>query len=390
MHFGHVFSALDIRTENIRKSARELAISEVVTPFLLDGDLREMAQLFASRVTRELRTADPSEPECTEEEVLAFLKASVAPTEVESEINGQQEGEALSELLEEEWEVLTRSSPGSDREGAIHVVEECLSDEDPYSSLSGFIDGIFLVERLREVRALKGFRRVTGSGKLYYPNLDRKPPTWLPATEVFGEGFFIRFNQDRISQWEESNSAALARRVPDLSTECNDDDFVGKRFEQWQYVAGRMILVHTVSHLLIRQLCYECGYHAASLRERLYVFSDKAGVLIYTADGDSEGSLGGLVRQGRQARFYSTLMAALRRAEWCSNDPICLEMPQHGPKRTNLAACHACAMVAETSCTELNGLLDRGLVIGDQGQSGAPGAEVIGFFRDLLDSHFTT
>ena len=114
------------------------------------------------------------------------------------------------------------------------------------------------------------------------------------------------------------------------------------------------------------------------MRERLYVFGDKAGVLIYTADGDSEGSLGGLVRQGYQDRFAKTILSALERGVWCSNDPICQELPNHGPANSIRAACHGCALLAETSCTEGNGLLDRQLVLGDGKTGGAGG--VTGYF----------
>ena len=108
-----------------------------------------------------------------------------------------------------------------------------------------------------------------------------------------------------------------------------------------------------MSHILMRQLCYECGYHASSIRERLYVSEERLGVLIYTADGDSEGSLGGLVRQGETQRITKTIRSSIERAAWCSNDPICSELPEHGVDGLNRAACHACSLVPETSCTHL-------------------------------------
>ena len=63
------------------------------------------------------------------------------------------------------------------------------------------------------------------------------------------------------------------------------------------------IAMHTFAHLLIKKLCFDCGYGSSSLKERLYFSSNPEsrmnGVLIYTSSGDSEGSLGGLVRQGK-------------------------------------------------------------------------------------------
>lgn len=35
-----------------------------------------------------------------------------------------------------------------------------------------------------------------------------------------------------------------------------------------------------------------------------------------------------------------------------------------GPDSCNLAACHGCALLPDTSCEEFNRLLDHGLVIG--------------------------
>lgn len=55
-------------------------------------------------------------------------------------------------------------------------------------------------------------------------------------------------------------------------------------------------MLHTLSHLLIRELALECGYNAASIRERIYANTTngtpQAGILIYTAAADSDGTLG--------------------------------------------------------------------------------------------------
>ena len=95
-----------------------------------------------------------------------------------------------------------------------------------------------------------------------------------------------------------------------------------------------------------------------------------AGILIYTADSDSEGSLGGLVRQGEADRLILTLVNAIETASWCSSDPICRELPAQGREGMNRAACHACTLVAETSCSYGNVLLDRMLLIGGEGLLG--------------------
>lgn len=133
----------------------------------------------------------------------------------------------------------------------------------------------------------------------------------------------------------------------------------------------RFIMLHTFSHLIMNRLIFECGYSSAALRERLYVSDNPSapmsGVLIYTADGDSEGTMGGLVRMGKPGYIEPIIRRALESAKWCSADPVCMEMGNlhgQGPDSCNLAACHNCALVPETACEEFNRFLDRGVVIG--------------------------
>ena len=122
----------------------------------------------------------------------------------------------------------------------------------------------------------------------------------------------------------------------------------------------------------MNRLSFECGYSSAALRERLYISdhpsAPMAGLLIYTADGDSEGTMGGLVRMGKPGHFEPMIRRALENAEWCSADPVCREMGAQsgqGPDSCNLAACHSCALVPETACEEFNRFLDRTLVVED-------------------------
>lgn len=147
-------------------------------------------------------------------------------------------------------------------------------------------------------------------------------------------------------------------------------------------ISPRFVLLHTLAHLLINQLTFDCGYSSASLRERLYASTDPhmpmAGVLIYTANGDSEGTMGGLVRMGKPGNIEPVIHKALLGAQWCSADPVCMEVGSQsgqGPDSCNLAACHSCALVPETACEEFNRFLDRGLVVG------TPDDPSLGFFR---------
>jgi len=104
-----------------------------------------------------------------------------------------------------------------------------------------------------------------------------------------------------------------------------------------------------------------------------------AALLIYTAAGDSEGTLGGLVRLGRPDRLGPVIQRALSRASWCSADPVCSEhLGGQGSRLANLAACHACVLLPETSCETINQGLDRAMIVG------TPDGRERGFMSTLL------
>ena len=73
-------------------------------------------------------------------------------------------------------------------------------------------------------------------------------------------------------------------------------------------VTPRFLLLHTLAHLIIRQLETEAGYPAASLKERIYCevgHRPMAGILIYVAVPDEVGSLGGLGEMALPSRFLA-------------------------------------------------------------------------------------
>ncbi len=134
-------------------------------------------------------------------------------------------------------------------------------------------------------------------------------------------------------------------------------------------ITPKFMFLHTLAHVLMKQLAIECGYGSAALRERIYCDLPDSppsmqGILIYTASGDSEGTLGGLVRQGEPGRLERTVSEGIHNVRWCSSDPVCIESHGQGVDNCNLAACHGCVLVSETSCEEGNRLLDRAAVIG--------------------------
>ena len=230
------------------------------------------------------------------------------------------------------------------------------------------IKSISLVDKVRVVNALTGFSRInpamSGNDAGFVPV--KKPDTrWYPAYEVRGEGIFIEFNQNDIDKWIAENP-----EIGERAARLNDNyssSFIGKNHPR--LISPKFIMLHTISHLLITQLSFECGYSIASLSERLYCSEssdgkEMAGILIYTASGDSEGTLGGLVRQGRPDAFPRIFKKAVNYARTCSNDPVCIMSHGQGRDSLNLAACHACALLPETCCEERNSFLDRGMIIG--------------------------
>ena len=135
----------------------------------------------------------------------------------------------------------------------------------------------------------------------------------------------------------------------------------------------KLLFTHTLSHLLINEIIYESGYGSASIGERLFVSpleheNEMNGLLIYTAQGDTEGTMGGLVSLGYPERFNIIFENALKKALWCSTDPVCNEVVPQGPFNLNLGACYSCALLPETSCELINSILDRGIVVGTQSE----------------------
>lgn len=228
---------------------------------------------------------------------------------------------------------------------------------------------VVLLERLRKVNALVGFTRIEARDEfaddaVMPSGLCKGPPKWVPACEVFGEGLFIQFDEDAIAQWETSPAV---RRQENSLRKAYETWRANRRLEPSKGFPGvRFYLLHTISHLFIRELALECGYNAASIQERIYAkagANPMAGILVYTAASDSDGTLGGLVALGDPGKLGTILEKALARAGTCSSDPLCSEHKRTVDSSLHGAACHACAFAAETSCEVGNRYLDRALVV---------------------------
>lgn len=275
----------------------------------------------------------------------------------------------------EEYGVLsgTVSASGTDNGEFILEVQPIEAYSIPH------IKRIALVHKVREVQALVGFTRIKPFGQLdgtadpdeagdisEYVNIKKSTDKWYPACESRGEGLFIEFDDEGINEWQVANTQFLQKRV-DVLNKNYINSFSGKN-SSWR-ITPKFLLLHTIAHLLIKQLSFECGYSIASLKERLYcseMHEGKlmSGIFIYTSSGDSEGTMGGLVRQGYPDTFPDIFKKAIESALTCSNDPVCSLSEGQGRDSLNLAACYSCTLIPETSCERYNAFLDRGVVVG--------------------------
>lgn len=276
------------------------------------------------------------------------------------------------DLKEDEWKTLALDeNPPVTKEFKIRKVA-------PPADFESFFKETSILDCLREVRAIAGFTRIESKGDFadaaYTDDgrqtaLSNQPPTWLPASEVRGEGFFLRLNEKALGKWEKR------KEVNDLS-----EMFVRvhKRWRELRNIVPpaanfpgmRFVLLHTLAHALIRQISLECGYTAASIRERIYCRMPKkdtdpmAGILIYTAASDSEGTLGGLIQLAEPKVLGRHIAQALESMRLCSSDPVCSEHePTNDGRGIHGACCHACLFAPETSCEKGNLYLDRSVLV---------------------------
>ncbi|MFT5586955.1 MAG: hypothetical protein ACI9VR_004560, partial [Cognaticolwellia sp.] len=241
--------------------------------------------------------------------------------------------------------------------------------------LPEFLDRIVLVHKLREVRAQVGFSRLESidldpEGEFNLSGHESSPlslnQNWIPAIEARGEGIFLAFNEKWLGAWE-IQPKVLARMGGFDPTSVKGKGLVVDRLA----LQARLVFLHTLSHMLITQISLEAGYPAASIKERLYCYRDpkdpnrsRGGILLSTGTTGSSGTLGGLVQVGKEITRH--LQEACERALLCSNDPVC---SQHDPRvkeegrERHGAACHACVLIAESSCERMNQDLDRSLVV---------------------------
>jgi hypothetical protein len=228
---------------------------------------------------------------------------------------------------------------------------------------------------MTELSALVGFTRIDSAGDLSdYDSIDasrlvslsKGKPQWTPGASNRGEGIFIEFNEEALLKWE--RNPLVVKRWEKMQRSLA----LFKKERPWitiEMPEARYVMLHTLSHMLMRELSISSGYASSSLKERIYCQSKTdeleamTGILIYTASPDSEGTLGGLVSLGNVGNFEPLLHACFMRAKVCSSDPICSMREIDKESKLHGASCHSCSFVGETSCERFNNFLDRALVV---------------------------
>jgi hypothetical protein len=288
---------------------------------------------------------------------------------IEVRRNSVTQGDASLDLLGPEW---TQFTNPDDAPSSPDFLLKSVGSPRGFDLL---VAPTVLAERLRVVFALTGFTRLDGpdslgekGGAVRTVGLTKRRPMWLPSAEARGEGLFIRLPEEVVSAWEQR--VAGTPRLEALRT-------AQQRWRQRRdldpavgWPGERFVLLHSFSHALINAFALECGYAAASIRERLYSRESggpnkpMAGFLLYTSAPDAEGTLGGLVALGDDQLLGRLMSRALERLELCSTDPMCADhLPGLDDDTLHGASCHACLFLPETCCEVGNRLLDRSVLI---------------------------
>lgn len=302
-----------------------------------------------------------------------FLKISTdfIPT-IKRYLDGEitiEETTTYESIRKQEWNTLVQN----------HVDEQNFTSSkvEIHPDMKPYFEAIYRVDSVPEVQVLQGFTRLNYLDRLSDDHVKlqpvvRKDEKWLPAVRNYGEGIFIKFNLAKLREWEQKEQ--ITKKVFNAYNNYREE------FDNpIIHLEPRQILIHTFSHALLRELAAFCGYTTTSLKERIYSMDGMHGVLIYTASGDSEGSLGGLTRLAQSDKLYPIILRALENMNHCSSDPICSDGDFEYHTTANGAACHACTFVAETSCEWGNMLLDRRTLININQN------EKDGYFDELLN-----
>lgn len=349
-YFGQTLSAISIpdKDEKVREAVN----------LVYDGKLSAATSMEVLKAFRMMPDISNVLGDLTDEEVWAELERRRSPVAAASK--GIKQAEIETMLVQQES--VGEDIPGGDfyaRARALEGIPGWLADK---------VERVVLVHRLREVTAQVGFTRFEPP----VPDVDgeltldvelaslARDVTWVPAVENRGEGVFVAFKEEAIEAW--LKRPAVQERGKSLVA--GFDAWKQRRgVEDAKFPGLPYIMLHTLSHLMITAVSLDCGYSATAIKERVYAGDSGYGILLYTGTPGSEGTLGGLVQVGQVIEQH--LQRAVEAGRLCSADPVCAQHEpanMHEERFLHGAACHACVLVAETSCERRNEVLDRALV----------------------------
>ncbi|NVM96184.1 DUF1998 domain-containing protein [Arthrobacter wenxiniae] len=331
--------------------------------------------------------------ELSDDDLAAAIAQLMEPPPSEEELAEQRRNFDPISLLVPEWNFLLR-----DPLGKLHKADEKsgLVLSPPVGGVhpdltAQHVTRVMAIDKLRKVNAVLGFTRIDemerandiGQRLVHLSRSGR--PKWTVATEDRGEGIYLQLEEKVVAAWEEkiektdlweAHRAAHERNFLARFSETAKEVDPESRFRPARYW-----LMHTLAHVLIREMAMYAGYSAASLSERIYAWKPEAerpaaaGLLIVTTASDSDGTLGGLVQLSARDNLERVMSRALERALRCSSDPVCAHRTPKDPEEfLHGAACHTCAMASETSCERANRFLDRRFLVD------LPGSVGLGFF----------
>lgn len=193
------------------------------------------------------------------------------------------------------------------------------------------------------------------------PERDHGGKLPIYVDEVQADALLISFNPDRVHTWLQRNGYQptmpngsdpnLARRAYFVQL---FEDLPLRETLQGDRPEARMVfgLLHTLSHLCVRQAALLCGLDRTSLSE--YIMPRTLTFAIYCNHrfGATIGALTALFEQS-----LAESLNAVRTARRCVYDPVCRERE---------SSCHACTHLAETSCRFFNLNLGRSFLFGGQ------------------------
>jgi len=234
-----------------------------------------------------------------------------------------------------------------------------------YCQSGGMFSDVVAVDRLTETRVLDGFSRwrpastmdkTRSLALMWGGRQTRRSNPWLPGFRVTGEGILFVLSPTALDHWDVKAGSPVRRSL-------NSEP---------ETLSPAGIAAHTLAHAVMRTLADRSGYPLPGIRDRIYDLADgRVAFLVYTADGDSFGTLGGVVEHAEGIKLASLINDSISSLQWCAQDPVCNSMKADGELREE-GACHHCVLVPETSCERFNNDLDRGKLVG------APDRSIVG------------